>query len=84
MPPVPFPELFAASDLDPAVRASIDDIIAAKREASERDRIALPPVLSALFAENESLVPAAEFPKREHMGSDEVDTNLKKLVLPIV
>ncbi len=46
MPPVPFPELFAASDLDSATREAIDAVLAAKRGASECDRIALPPVLA--------------------------------------
>ena len=69
MPPVPFPEIFDASDLAPDVRSAVDDILSAKRNASERDRVALPPILSALFAENESIVPAAEFPKRERTGN---------------
>lgn len=73
MPPVPFPELFDASDLAPDVRMAIDDILAAKRDASERDRTALPPVLDALFKENESLVTTAVFPKREHADVDELD-----------
>ena len=37
-------------------------VLAAKRDASESDRIALPPILTALFAENERLLPTAEFP----------------------
>ena len=73
MPPVPFPELFAESDLAPDARAAIDDILAAKRDASERDRTTLPPVLSALFAENESLVPAAAFPKQERGNLSELN-----------
>ena len=83
MPPVPFPELFDASDLDPAVRAAIDDILAAKRDASERDRTTLPSILSALFAENESLIPAEEFPKREleTAGTNALDDILRTIVL---
>ena len=73
MPPVPFPELFPASDLDPDVRAAIDDILAAKRDASERDRIVLPPAFATLFAENERLVSTAVFPNREHADVDELD-----------
>ena len=78
MPPVPFPELFAASDLDPAARAAVEDVLAAKRDASERDRTALPPVLASLFAENESIVPAAQFPKREQPGIDLLDAILRE------
>ena len=73
MPPVPFPELFAASDLDSATREAIDAVLAAKRDASERDRIALPPVLASLFKENEHLITTSVFPKREHTGVDELD-----------
>ena len=42
MPPVPFPELFDASDLAPDARAGVNDILSAKRNASERDRVASP------------------------------------------
>ena len=70
MPPVPFPELFAASDLDSATREAIDAVLAAKRDASERDRIALPPVLAELFKKNEDLVPAAVFPQQ---GQQEIE-----------
>ncbi len=77
MPPVPFPELFAASHLDSVARAAIDDILAAKRDASERDRIVLPPALATLFAENERLVPEAVFPKRERGEFDELDDILR-------
>lgn len=73
MPPVPFPELFAASNLDSAPSEAIDAVLAAKRDASERDRIALPPVLDALFTENERLVPTAVFPNRDHADVDELD-----------
>ena len=73
MPPVPFPELFDASDLAPDARAGVNDILSAKRNASECDRVALPPILSALFAENESIVPAAEFPMRTHGRVNELD-----------
>ena len=62
---MPFPELFAASDLAPDAREAIKDILAAKRDASERDRTTLPSILSALFAENECVIPATVFPKRE-------------------
>ena len=70
MPPVPFPELFAASDLDSATREAIDAVLAAKRDASECDRITLPPVLASLFKENESCIPEVQFLKRE---SEEID-----------
>ena len=78
MPPVPFPELLAASDLAPDARSAIGNILAAKRIASERERIALPPVLSALFAENESIVPAAAFPKRTRGEFEELDALLRR------
>ena len=83
MPPVPFPELFAASDLAPDVQTAIDGILAAKRDASERDRTALPLVLSVLFAENESLVPAAEPPKREleTTGTNALDDILRTMTI---
>ncbi|MBR1836376.1 MAG: nucleotidyltransferase domain-containing protein [Kiritimatiellae bacterium] len=77
MPPVPFPELFAASDLDPAARTAIDAVLAAKRDASERDRIPLPSALAALFAENESLVPAAAFPDKEKPATEDLDDILR-------
>ena len=80
MPPVPFPELFAASDLDPAVRASIDDIIAAKRDASERHRTTLPSILSALFAENEAIVPVAASLKKGNSNVEILD-ELLQLIL---
>lgn len=73
MPPVPFPDLFAASDLDSATREAIDAVLSAKRDASERDRIALPPVVAILFEKNEHLVPIAEFPAREQADVDELD-----------
>ena len=78
MPPVPFSALFAASDLAPAPRATIEDVLAVKRDASEQDRTALPPILASLFAENESLVPAAEFPKRERGELGELDEILRR------
>ncbi len=81
MPPVPFPELFAASHLDSVARAAIDDILAAKRDASERDRTALTPVLASLFAENESLVLAAEFPKKEKADLGQLDAILRLLIV---
>ena len=80
MPPVPFPELFDASDQDPATRAAVEDVLAAKRDASERDRTALPPVLASLFAENETLVPAAQFPQRERGNLSELDEILKAIL----
>ena len=73
MPPVPFPELFAASELDSATRQAIDAVLNAKRDASERDRITLPPVLDALFTKNERLVTTALLPKRDHADVDELD-----------
>ena len=73
MPPVPFPELFAASDLDSATREAIDGVLTAKRDASERDRIALPPVLAMFFEKNELLVPVAEFPARDQADVNELD-----------
>ena len=80
MPPVPFPELFAASDLDPDARAAIDDILAAKRDASERDRTTLPPLLSALFAENEAIVPVAASLKKGNSNVEVLD-ELLQLIL---
>ena len=80
MPPVPFPELFAASDLDSATRAAIDAVLAAKRDASERDRIALPPVLDALFKENERGIPDAPFPKQNTVGMASLDAILRAIV----
>ena len=80
MPPVPFPELFAVSDPDPATRGTVEDILATKRDASERDRTALPPVLASLFAENESVLPAAQFPKRERGGLEALDTILRTIL----
>lgn len=77
MPPVPFPTLFAESDLAPAVRDTISAVLAAKRDASERDRIALPPALSALFLENESLVHAAKFPDKERPREAELNAVLQ-------
>ena len=73
MPPVPFPELFAASDLDAATREAIDGILAAKRDASECDRIALPPVLAELFKKNEDLVLAAVFSARDQADVNKLD-----------
>lgn len=80
MPPVPFPELFAASDLAPATRAAVEDVLAAKRDASERDRTALPAILASLFEKNESIVPTAEFPKRERGELGELDKILKAIL----
>ena len=80
MPPVPFPELFAASDLDPDARASIDVIIAAKCAASERDRTTLPSILSALFAENEAIVPVAASLKKGNSNVKVLD-ELLQLIL---
>lgn len=80
MPPVPFPELFVASDLDDAARAAIEDVLTAKRDASERDRTLLPPDLASLFKENESLVPAAQFPKRERAELEELDAVLQSIL----
>lgn len=77
MPPVPFPELFAASDLNPAMRDAVDAVLVAKCEASERDCIALPSVLSAVFAENESIVPAAAFPRRDNSNVAVLDDVLQ-------
>ena len=73
-----FPNHFAASDLDSATREAIDAVLAAKRDASECDRIALPPVLASLFKENEKCIPAAEFPTREHADAAELDSILRK------
>lgn len=73
MPPVPFPELFAASDLDSATREAIAAVLAAKSAALEGDGIALPSVLSTLFTENERLVPVAVFPERERPDNRELD-----------
>ena len=81
MPPVPFPELFAASDLDPAARAAVEDVLVAKRDASERDCIAMPLVLSELFENNENLVPEAEFPKRERARLEGLNELLKDIVV---
>ena len=77
MPPVPFPELFAASDLAPAARTAIDAVLAAKRDASERDRIPLPSALASLFAENETLVPSAAFPGKEKAETENLDAILR-------
>jgi len=82
MPPVPFPELFAASDLDPATHAAVEDVLAAKRDASERDRTAIPAILASLFEKNESIVPAAEFPKRERGELGELDVILRSSLEP--
>ncbi len=81
MPPVPFPELFAASDLAPTTRAAVEDVLAAKRDASERDCIAMPLVLSELFENNENLVPEAEFPKRERARPEDLNELLKDIVV---
>ena len=80
MPPVPFPELFASSDLPPAVRDALAAVLAAKQSASERDRIALPIDLGDLFAENERLVPAAAFPKRTRPDCGELNTLFRQIV----
>lgn len=80
MPPVPFPELFAASDLDPDAREAINDILAAKRDASERDRTTLPSILSALFAENEAIVPVAASLKKGNSNVEVLD-ELLQLIL---
>ena len=80
MPPVPFPELCAASDLDPATRAAVEDVLAAKRDASERDRTALPSILASLFAENESVVPTADYPKRDRGGLEALDAILRTIL----
>ena len=78
MPPVPFPELFAASDLDSATREAIDAVLAAKRDASERDRIPLPPVLTSLFKENENLVPAVQFGENHRSDIHKLDQILQE------
>ncbi len=78
MPPVPFPELFASSDLDSSTREAIDAVLAAKRGASERDRIALPPVLASLFMENEHIVPAAQFGENHRSDIDKLDHILQE------
>ncbi len=80
MPPVPFPELFATSELDSATRAAIDAVLAAKRDASERDRIALPPVLEALFKENECLVSEVQIPKLKSGKLDALDEIFRTLL----
>ena len=80
MPPVPFPELFATSELDSATRAAIDAVLAAKRDASERDRIALPPVLAALFKENERLVSEVQIPKLKSGKLDALDEIFRTLL----
>ncbi len=80
MPPVPFPELFPASHLDSVAREAIDTVLAAKRDASERDRIALPPVLEALFKENERGIPDAPFPKQNTIGMASLDAILRAIV----
>jgi predicted nucleotidyltransferase len=73
MPPVPFPELFAASHLDSVAREAIDAVLTAKRDASERDRITLSPILAMFFEKNEHLVPIARFPARGQADVDELD-----------
>lgn len=73
MPPVPFLELFAASDLDSATREAFDAVLASKSTASESVRIPLPPLLATLFAENEHLVPAAIFPEKERPDNRKLD-----------
>ena len=78
MPPVPFPDLFAASDLNSATREAIDAVLAAKCAASERDRIALPPVLGSLFKENEHIVPAAQFGENHRSDIDKLDHILQE------
>lgn len=80
MPPVPLPELFATSELDSATRAAIDAVLAAKRDASERDRIALPPVLEALFKENECLVSEVQIPKLKSGKLDALDEIFRTLL----
>ena len=65
----------------PAIaRPKSSSVIAAKRDASEQDRTALPPILASLFAENESIVPNAEFPKRERGELGELDEILKAIL----
>ena len=81
MPPVPFPELFAASDLASDARAAISDILAAKRDASERDLVPLPSVLAGIFAENESLVPSASFPQLDDKPFADLDIVFRKSLL---
>ncbi len=80
MPPVPFPDLFAASDIDFSAHEAIDTVLAAKRDASERDRTPLPPVLAILFEKNEHLVSIAEFPAREQADVDELDEFFRSIV----
>ena len=81
MPPVPFTELFAVSVLDSATRETVSDVLAVKRDASERDRIALPSVLATLFAENERLVSTATFPEKERPSDKELDKLFRREVL---
>lgn len=81
MPPVPFPELFAASDLVSDVRDAISDILAAKRTASERDRITLPAVLADIFTENESLVHGAQCREKNRSDMDKLDRILQETLV---